>query len=238
MRFILMHKTCALWESGARPAPQVVAVVGALIGEMTAAGVLRGGDGLRASSEGVRVTFSAGARTIVAGPLIGGHELAAAFDIIRARSLDEAIAWASRQAEVLGDHEVDIRPVTEAWDIGLMPAPPDLETYRYMVLRKASAGSEAGTFPSAAQRAALSSLIQETSGAHLASAAMRPSARGRRLLNTANGVAVYDGPFVETKELLAGFVILEVPSLDDAVAWARRYIAVVETSEVDVLELE
>ncbi len=236
--FIIMHKTCALWESGALPAPDVIARVGALIGDMTAAGILRAGEGLRASSEGARVTFSGGARTVVPGPLRAGNELPAAFDIIRARSLDEAIAWASRQAEILGDHEVDIRPVTEAWDIGLAPAPPALETRRYMVMRKASAGSEAGTFPSAAQRARLSALILDTAGAHLTSCAMRPSARGRRLLNTANGVAVYDGPFVETKEMPAGFVIVDVASLEEAVAWAQRYFAVVGTSEVDVRELE
>jgi hypothetical protein len=238
MLFIIMHKTNALWESGALPAPDVIARVGALIGDLNAAGVLRAGDGLRASSEGVRVTFSGGVRTVVPGPFTGANELPAAFDVIRASSVENAIEWAAREAAILGDLEVDIRPVTEAWDIGLAPPPPSLETRRYMVLRKANAASEAGTLPTAAQRVDLSKLIADTANLHLTTAAMRPSARGRRLLNIANGVAVYDGPFVESKELLAGFVIVDVASLDEAVAWARRYIGVVETTEVDVRELE
>ena len=144
MTFIVMHKTSALWESGALPAPELIARVGALLGRWSAAGVLRAGEGLRASSEGVRVIFSRGTRTVVPGPLEGGNELPAGFDILRARSLDEAVEWAAREADVLGDLEVDIRPVTEPWDIGLAPEPDGDGTRRYMVLRKASAASEAG----------------------------------------------------------------------------------------------
>jgi hypothetical protein len=43
-----------------------------------------------------------------------------------------------------------------------------------------------------------------------------------------------DGPFTETKELVGGFVIVETPAIGDAVAWAERYIGVVDTGEVDV----
>jgi hypothetical protein len=49
-----MHKTNAHWESGAIPGPELIARVGTLLGEMAQAGVLRGAEGLRASSEGVR----------------------------------------------------------------------------------------------------------------------------------------------------------------------------------------
>ena len=240
MTFILMHKTCALWESGALPAPELIARVGALLGGWTAAGVLRAGEGLRASSEGVRVIFSGGTRTIVPGPFEGGNELPAGFDILRARSLDEAVEWAARLADIQGDLEVDIRPVTEPWDIGLAPRPAGDDTRRYMILRKASAASESGSPPSAGQRAALSRLIDETTrgGRHLAAVAMRPSARGRRLLNTDNGVIVFDGPFVETKELIAGYVMVSAASLDEATGLAREYLAAVDAAEVDVRELE
>ncbi len=119
MRFIIMHKTNAHWEAGAIPTPALLARVGGLLGQLAKAGVLLAGEGLRASSEGVRLKFSAGTRSVSNGPFETGNELPAAFSILRAGSLDEAIEWASRQAKVLGDGEVDIRPVTEPWDIGI-----------------------------------------------------------------------------------------------------------------------
>lgn len=120
MRFIIMHKTNAHWESGAIPSPELIARVGTLLGELAKAGVLLGAEGLRASSEGVRLRFSAGTRTVINGPFEGDHELAAGFSILRTRSLEDAIEWATRQAHVLGDVEIDIRPVTEPWDIGMV----------------------------------------------------------------------------------------------------------------------
>jgi len=240
MRFIIMHKTNAHWESGAIPGPELIARVGTLLGEMAKAGVLRDAEGLRASSEGVRLRFAGGARTVIAGPFDGDNELAAGFSILRTRSLDDAIAWATRQADVLGDGDIDIRPVTEPWDIGMGAAPPDVSTRRYMVLRKATSATEAGEAPSATQRAALAQLIEETtrSGAHLVTETMRPSRRGRRYKHSSNGVTVYDGPFIETKELIAGYVIVSAASLDEAGRWAVPYVDAVEADEVDLRELD
>ena len=67
---------------------------------------------------------------------------------------------------------------------------------------------------------------------------MRPSGRGRRYINTRNGVSMFDGPFVETKELIAGYVIVSADSLDEVDRWAQRYIDAVEATEIDVRELE
>ena len=240
MRFIIMHKTNPRWEAGAIPGPGLIARVGTLLGDLAKAGALDAAEGLRASSEGVRLIFSDGARTLVPGPFDAGNELAAGFSIVRVGSIEEAIEWASREAEILGDSEIDIRPVTEPWDIGMAPKPASLRTRRYMVLRKATAATEAGVAPSPAQRAALSQLIEETTrtGVHLAAETIRPSARGRRYKNSRNGLSVFDGPFIESKELIAGYVIVSVDALDDADRFARRYIDAVEGDEVDVRELE
>ena len=75
MRFIIMHKTNAHWESGAIPSPELIARVGTLLGELAKAGVLLGAEGLRASSEGVRLRFAAGTRTVINGPFEGDNEL-------------------------------------------------------------------------------------------------------------------------------------------------------------------
>jgi len=240
MRVMIMHKTDPHWESGAAPTPELVSRVGGLIGELSRARILQSAEGLRASSQGARVIVKDGVATVRRGPFTGENELPARFSILRAASLQEAVAWAKRQAHVLGDGEVDIRPVTEPWDIGLAPAPPEGTPRRYMVLRKATPASEAGTPPSARERAEITRLIKETStaGVHLVSERLGPSRRGRRYKNTVDGLVVTDGPFAESKELIGGYVIIRVESWDDADRWARRYLDIVEASEVDVHELE
>jgi hypothetical protein len=176
----------------------------------------------------------------VPGPFEGHNELPAGFSIIRAASLDEAIAFAMRQADILGDVEIDIRPLTEPWDLGIGMKPSQLSTRRYMVLRKATAPTEAGDAPSPQQRARLAHLIDETirSDQHLVTETLRPSRRGRRYKNASEGVMVHDGPFAETKELIGGYVVVSAASLTDAGRWAEQYIGVVGAAEVDLLEVE
>ena len=240
MRFIIMHKTNAHWESGAIPSPELVARVGTLLVALAKTGALLGAEGLRATSEGVRLRFSGGKQTIVNGPFEGDHELPAGFSIVRTRSLDEAIAWATRQGKILGDVEIDIRPVTEPWDIGMAAAPADLDTRRYMVLRKATPATEDGVAPTPAQRVEVADLVAETnaSGVHLATETMRPSRRGRRYKNSRDGVSVFDGPFIETKEMIAGYVIVSAASMEEAGRCAVQYLDAVEADEVDLRELE
>lgn len=136
--------------------------------------------------------------------------------------------------------EIDIRPVTEAWDIGMMPRPENVTTLRYMALRKATAASEAGVPLSPKQRAEMARLIDETqrTGTHLATETLLPSARGRRYKNSRDGISLTDGPFTETKELIAGYVMVLAESLEDAARWATRYRDAVEADEVDLREVE
>jgi hypothetical protein len=239
VRFIIMHKTDARWEAGEIPSPELIARVGALMGELAKAGALQSGNGLRASAEGARLRFAGGKRVVTPGPFTGDNELPAGFTILRTGSLDQAIDWASREAASLGDVEIDVRPVTEPWDIGMMPKPAGVATRRFMALRKATAGIEAGALPSPAQRAEMARLLGEgrRSGTVLAVEAMRPSVRGRRYKNARDGVRVTDGPFTESKELIAGYVIVKAESLEAAGRWAERYIVAVEAAEVDVREL-
>jgi len=240
MRYIIMHKTNAHWEAGATPTPELVARVGALLGEAAKAGVLLGAEGLRPSSEGVRLRVADGAASVTNGPLRGNNELPAGFSLLRAPSLEAATAWAARLAAALRDAEIDIRPVTEAWDIGLQPKPDGLTTRRYMALLKATASTEAGESPTPEQRRDLARLLDEAprGGLHLATESLRPSARGRRYKNTREGLRVTDGPFAESKEMIAGYIIVSASSLDDAARWVRRYADVVEAEEVDLRELE
>jgi hypothetical protein len=238
MRFIIMHKTTAEWEAGAIPDRQLIAGVGELIGDMARAGILRAGEGLRASSLGARLTISGGAADVVPGPFAGSNELPAGFEIIRAATLDDAVAWAREVGKVLGDAQLDVRPVTEPWDVGMGSKPDDVRSLRFMVLRKATAATEAGTKLTADQRAALDELRPRAPAGHLTAESVKPSKRGRRCKNSSGGVVFTDGPFTESKELVAGYVIIDVASLDEASRWCARYVTVVGTEEADVLELE
>ena len=235
-----MHRTNAHWEAGALPGAGLLARVGALIQRMAQAGILQGAEGLRPSSEGVRVIFASGARRIVPGPLDGTNDLPAGFTIVRAETLHEAIDLATRQHAAPEAAEVDIRPVTEPWDIGLAAPPPGTATRRYMIVRRSTPSTEAGEAPTAAQRSALARAIEEATrrGVHVATERMQPTRRGRRYKNSRDGVSVYDGPFVETKELIGGYVIVSCPSLDEADRWVREYIRAVGAEEVDLRELE
>lgn len=240
MKFIIMHKTGPKWEAGAKPSPALIQRVGGLIGDLVREKRFVTGDGLRATSEGVRVAFHDGHPTVTPGPFTGANELTSSFSIVRTPSIDDAIAFATREAEILGDGEVDIRPVTEGWEIGIGEKPANVTTRRYMIQRKATPATEAGAAPAAAQRTALAGLIDTSThaGVHLARETIRPSRRGRRYVNARNGVTMFDGPFVESKELLSGFMIITADSLDEAGRWAERYLRVVESDEVDVLEIE
>ena len=149
MRYLIMHRTNPHYESGGLPDPDLIANVGSMIGEMVKRGVLQGAEGLRRSAEGVRLSFSEGERTVTPGPFHGGNELPAAFSIVRTGSIDEAIDFAGGLAHVLESDEVDIRPVTEPWDIGMAQRPSSLTTERYMVLHKATPATEAGAAPTA-----------------------------------------------------------------------------------------
>jgi hypothetical protein len=239
VRFIIIHKTNPHWEAGAIPGADLIARVGALIGDLVAEKRLLGAEGLRPSAEGLRLTFSGGRPTMSKGPFEGGNELPAGFTILRVASIDDAVAWTTRLAAVLGDIEVDIRPVTEPWDIGMAPAPDHLETRRYMVLRKATAATEGETGFSIEQRLALERLLDQTArdGKHLLTEALQPSRRGRRYRNSSEGVTIVDGPFTESKELIAGYMMISAGSLAEASEWAMRYLAAVGAEEVDLREV-
>jgi hypothetical protein len=231
-----MHKTNAHWEAGARPSRDLVERVGTMMGELQQAGVLLDGAGLRPTSEGARIRFSNSARTVAYGPFGGDKELLAGFTVVRTPSLDDAIDAATRQATELGLAEVDVRPVTEPWDIGLTDKPANIGTRRYMILHKATTESEVDQTPES-QAARLVHAVESAAVTHVATMTMRPSSRGRRYKNSERGITYFDGPFTESKEMIGGYITVSADSLDQVDPVVRRYITTVGAEEVDVREL-
>jgi hypothetical protein len=108
-------------EAGVLPGTEALAAMGKFNEELVKAGVMLAGEGLHASSNGVRVKFSGGKRTVVDGPFAETKELVAGYWIWQVRSKEEAIEWAKRiptEGFPNSDGEVEIRQVFEAEDFG------------------------------------------------------------------------------------------------------------------------
>ncbi len=238
MRFIVMHKVDANMEAGGPPSQAIIKNMGELVQGSMQNGVFLNGAGLHRSAKRARLKCAGDAATITTGPYVGQQELVASFVMVSARSLDGAVAHAKKLAAILGDPDVEIEvgPVVEPWDLGMMPKPEGNAPGRFLLLCKSNPADEAGD-TAAKHAAAVKQLAAalENDGAVLAAESLAPSARGARLPSATKAKRVWvDGPFAESKELIAGFSLLELPSKAEAVAWADRYAAILGDNEVDV----
>ncbi|MGC7097911.1 YciI family protein [Amycolatopsis lurida] len=96
---------------------------------------------------------------------------------------------------------------------------------RYMVLLKSDEGEvDTGRAPTEAEMTAMAKFNEELVGAGvlLAGEGLAPSSQGAKVKLSKDGATVTDGPFTEAKELIAGFWILEVPTLEEAISWVKR----------------
>ena len=95
---------------------------------------------------------------------------------------------------------------------------------KVMVIVKATADSEAGVMPDQALLAAMGRFNEElvNAGVMLAGEGLKPTSQGARVQFDGAQRRVLDGPFAETKELVAGFWLWQVRSLDEAIEWVRR----------------
>ncbi|TDN61713.1 YciI family protein [Paraburkholderia sp. BL10I2N1] len=95
---------------------------------------------------------------------------------------------------------------------------------RVMVMVKATSESEAGKMPGTELLAAMGNFNEELvkAGLMLAGEGLHPSSRGKRVRFSGSQRTVIDGPFAETKELVAGFWLWQVKSMEEAVEWVRR----------------
>ncbi len=95
---------------------------------------------------------------------------------------------------------------------------------RVMVFVKASEASEAGTMPSTEELTEMGAFNEELvkAGIMLAGEGLHPSSRGVRVYYNGKERKIVDGPFAEAKEVVAGFWIWQVKSMDEAVEWAKR----------------
>ncbi|MBC8057493.1 MAG: YciI family protein [Rhizobiales bacterium] len=112
---------------------------------------------------------------------------------------------------------------------------------RFMIIVKATAESEAGIFPEddtlMAEMAGYHEALQQA-GVLLDGSGLRPSAQGWRIhYGTDGSRQVVEGPFAETKELIAGYTLIQVRSTEEAMEWARRFPAPMGAGVEAVIEV-
>ena len=95
---------------------------------------------------------------------------------------------------------------------------------RFMILVKATAESEAGKMPGVELMTAMGKFNEElvNAGVLLAGEGLHPSSKGARIRFDGASRSVIDGPFAETKELVAGFWLIQVKSREEAIEWMKR----------------
>ena len=110
---------------------------------------------------------------------------------------------------------------------------------RVMVLIKANERSEQGEMPSEEVLTAMTAYNEELvkAGVMLAGEGLHPSAKGVRVAFEGGERKVIDGPFAETKELLAGFWVWQVSSLEEAIEWVKRMPASDDPADAELVEI-
>lgn len=108
---------------------------------------------------------------------------------------------------------------------------------RFMVIVKADKDSEAGVMPSEQLLTDMGKFNEElaNAGVMLAAEGLHPSSKGARVKFSGGQKAVIDGPFAETKELVAGFWLWQCKSLDEAIQWLKK--APFEETEVEIRQV-
>jgi hypothetical protein len=234
MRFMVMHKVDAAMEAGERPSQRIIEEMGQLVGRSIKEGIFKDGAGLHRSAVRARVSFDGATPTVTRGPYAGDNELLAHFALVATSGAEQAIALATQLGEASGRREVEVGPVVEGWDLhgGTRPANAP---HRFLLLVKGDATSEAGTPPPAAVDTLLDGWKRD--GVLQSATTLAPTKTAVRT-NVANGKRQWvDGPFAESKELVAGFSILEVPTLEDARRFTEEYAAILGDNEVDIREV-
>ena len=118
MRVMVLVKATEDSEKGTLPSAKDLEEMGRFNDELTKAGIMRAGDGLKPSSQGKRVAFDGPGRKVINGPFAATRELVAGFWLWEVKDMDEALAWVKRCPNPMpGPSEIEIRPLYEMADL-------------------------------------------------------------------------------------------------------------------------
>ena len=245
MKVMVIVKATSDSEAGVMPSTEMLTAMGKYNEELVKAGIMQDGGGLTPSKKGKRVVYSGGKASIIDGPFAETKELVAGFWLINVKSLADAIEWAKRTP--FQDGEIELRPLFELEDFPVdpkedpegwrkkeeqlraKPAPPRKPgTKRYLGLLLADRDTEAGVLPDEKLLTAMGAFFEEgtKAGVILGGEGLQPSSKGARVRFSGGQRTVIDGPFTESKELVAGYAILQYASKAEALEWTKRFVQV------------
>jgi hypothetical protein len=235
---MVMHKMTPEMEKGGPPDQAIIDAIDRLVAEGAKDEVFVSGEGLQPSSQRVHIAYENGKRTITDGPFTEAKELVAGFALMQVRSKEEAISWCDRFAAVIGDLRLFMGPVVEPWDLGMMPKPEN-PPLRFLSMHQMDERAESAAPPDPKRMAKMGALVEEMTKAGVlqATGGLAPTKKGARIRYEGGKPRVIDGPFAESKELVAGYAILDVPSKAVALEWALRFGDIVKVNEVDVRQM-
>jgi hypothetical protein len=234
MKFMTMHKMTAELEKGLPPDPGTLEAVGALVDDAIQKKVFGGGEGLKPTSQRLFIAYKNGKRTITKPPFAKG-QLIAGFALFKVKSQEEAIGWCDKFAAAVGDMELFLGPVVEPWDLGIAPKPENAPL-RFLAMSQMDDRVENPVPPDAKAMATMEALIGEMTKAGVleTTAGLTSTREGARVFYDGSKKTVVDGPFTESKELVAGYAIFDLPSKAVAIEWAKRFIEIVNVHEVEI----
>ena len=128
MRVIVLIRATSDSEAGVMPSAELIEAMGDYNRELMEAGIMRGGEGIKPSSEGKRVAFNGKGRTVIDGPFPDVGELVSGFWLWEVKDMDEAVEWVKRSPNPMpGPSEMEIRPLFEVADFGEAMTPEQAE---------------------------------------------------------------------------------------------------------------
>jgi len=183
--------------------------------ELRRSGQLQDGARFRPSAEGKRVRRAGGELHVEDGPFSEGGKALGGYYSVRAPSIGEA-AEIGTHCPALPADEVDVRPIMKG-GVDADKGGKTGKVFSFVVLGRAPTGEE--------WVKVMDRIDEETSGcfppgAFLGGVRLQPPMAGRRVVTRGERRATFDGPFLESKEVIGGVFFLRMPDLDEAVRWA------------------
>jgi hypothetical protein len=246
---MLLVKSDASGEAGVMPDARLIADMEKFNEDMKKANVMLASEGLHASSKAARIRCNKATKkvTVVDGPFAEAKEIIAGFWVIQTKTKAEAIEWAKRVPFL--DGEVEVRPLFELEDFPVDPQQVNevwrekeqsgreamsAQTHRgnkkmrFVGFVKADTDTESGALPESSALEAMGAFIEKATkaGVLLGGEGLKPTSEGAKVWYDGTKRRVVDGPFTETKELVAGYSILAVDSKAEAIEWSKQFVLV------------
>jgi hypothetical protein len=228
MGFLIFRKADKETEASAMPDRALIDAMGRYNQQLVDAGVMRSGEGLKPTNTGVRMSIAPGKVTITDGPFTEAKEIIAGISVFDLKTKQEAIDWVLKWPVEDGGGNVDIEIRESGCPDGCATVNTNLDAgatgKRYVVLLRSSEDLE-NEVPVAQDKLArldAHNAAEAKAGRLLAGDGLRSSARGARVKFREGKPSIIDGPFTEIKEMIAGYWMIRVASLQDAIEWARN----------------